>query len=77
MISRQPRHLHTEKLDAGCLRIRPARLGTAVTYRVMCSTYGNGELPSAALEFHQPSAVTRMVLEESCSCYEASQHTAG
>jgi hypothetical protein len=48
-----------------------------MTYRVMCSTYGNGELPSAALEFHERSAVTRIVLEERCSCYEASQHTAG
>jgi hypothetical protein len=34
-----------------------------MTYRVMCSTYGNGELPSAALEFHERSAVTRIVLE--------------
>ncbi len=48
-----------------------------MTYRVMCLTYGNGELPSAALEFHERSAVTRIALEESCSCYEASQHTAG
>src|SRR5258705_7085378 len=53
-----------ENLDAGCLRIRPAGLGTAMTYRVLCSTYRNGELPSAALEFHQHSAVTRIVLEE-------------
>jgi hypothetical protein len=53
-----------ENLDAGYVRIRPAGLGTAITYRVMCSTYGNGELPSAALEFHERSAVTRIVLEE-------------
>ena len=72
MISRQARHLHTEKLDAGYVRIRPAGLGTAMTYRVMCSTYGNGELPSAALEFHERSAVTRIALEERRSCYEAS-----
>jgi hypothetical protein len=42
-----------------------------MTYRVMCSTYRNGELPSAALEFHEHSAVVRIVLEERCTCYEA------
>ena len=45
---REAQHLHTENLDAGYVRIRPAGLGTAMTYRVMCSTYPNGELPSAA-----------------------------
>jgi hypothetical protein len=51
----------------GYVRIRPARLGTAMTYRVMCSTYRNGEFPSATLEFHEQFAVTRMVLVERCS----------
>src|SRR5260370_3403067 len=37
----------------------------------------NNELPSAALEIHERSAVARIVVEERCSCYEASQHTAG
>ena len=72
MTYREAQHLHTENLDAGYVRIRPAGLGTAITYRVMCSTYGNGELPSAALEFHERSAVTRIALEERRSCYEAS-----
>src|ERR1700694_2029171 len=49
----------------------------STTYRVMCSTYGNGELPSAALEFHEGSAVTRIALEDRRGCYEATQHTAG
>jgi hypothetical protein len=67
VIYREAQHLHTENLDAGYVRIRPARLGTAMTYRVMCSTYRNGEFPSATLEFHEQFAVTRMVLVERCS----------
>jgi hypothetical protein len=59
---REAQHLHTENFDAGYVRFRTAGLGTAMTYRVMCSTYGNGELPSAALEFHERSAVTRIPL---------------
>jgi hypothetical protein len=50
---REAQHLPTENLAAGYVRIRPGRLGTAMTYRVMYSTYGNGELPSATLEFHE------------------------
>jgi hypothetical protein len=51
VIYREAQHWHTENLDAGYVRIRPAVVGTAMICRVMCSTYGNGESPSATLSF--------------------------